>query len=108
MIFTTSLDGPIHPRNLLRDFQKLLRYAGLPTIRFHDMRIIAASLMLNNSIPPNVISRRLGFAKASISLDIYGHLILSMQTETAEWIDELIMPVAVQLNKTDVNLLSLS
>jgi integrase len=60
--------------------------------------------MLNNNVPPIVVSRRLGHAKASITLDIYGHLIPSMQTEAAEKIDELIMPVAVQLTKTDVNL----
>ena len=60
--------------------------------------------MLNNNIPPIVVSRRLGQAKASITLDIYGHLFPSMQTEAAEKIDELIMPVAVQLTKTNVNI----
>jgi integrase len=104
LIFTTSLGGPIHPRNLLRDFKRLLRDAGLPAIRFHDLRHTTAALMLNNNIPLIVVSRRLGHAKASITLDYYAHLIPSMQTETAEKIDELIMPVAVQLNKTDVNL----
>jgi len=103
LIFTTSLGSPIHPRNLLRDFKKLLMDAGLPTIRFHDLRHTAASLMLNNNIPPIVVSRRLGHARASITLDIYGHLIPSMQVEAAEKIDELILPVAVQLNKTNVN-----
>ena len=103
LIFTTSQGGPIHPRNLLRDFKKLLRDAGLPAIRFHDLRHTAASLMLNNNIPPIVVSRRLGHAKASITLDVYGHLIPSMQTEVADKIDELIMPVSVQLKKTDVS-----
>ena len=59
--------------------------------------------MLNNNIAPIVVSRRLGHSKASITLDIYGHLIPSMQVEAAEMIDELIMPVAVQLNKANVN-----
>jgi integrase len=104
LIFTTSLGTPIHPRNLLRDFKKLLRDVGLPTIRFHDLRHTAASLMLNNNIPPIVVSRRLGHARASITLDVYGHLIPSMHTEVADKIDELMMPVAVQLNKTNGNL----
>lgn len=104
LIFTTSLGTPIHPRNLLRDFKKLLRDSGLPTIRFHDLRHTAASLMLNNNIPPIVVSRRLGHAKASITLDVYGHLIPSMHTEVADKIDELMMPIAVQLNKTNGNL----
>jgi hypothetical protein len=41
----------------------------------------------------------LAHAKASITLDIYGHLIPTMQTEVAEMIDDLVMPVIVQLGK---------
>ncbi len=93
LIFTTSLGGPIHPRNLLRDFKKLLQTAGLPDISFHDLRHTAASLMLNNGIPPIVVSRKLGHARASITLDVYGHLIPSMQVEAAEKIDELVTPI---------------
>jgi hypothetical protein len=43
-----------------------------------------------------VVSRRLGHAKASITLDVYGHLIPSMQAEAAELIDDLITPVKVE------------
>jgi len=102
LIFTTSLGGPIHPRNLLRDFKIILKHAGLPIIRFHDLRHTAASLMLNNNIAPIIVSRRLGHAKASITLDIYGHLISSLQTEVAEKIDELITPIPVMTQ--DVNI----
>jgi len=102
LIFTTNNGTPIHPRNLLRDFRILLKNAGLPQIRFHDLRHTAATLMLNNGIPIIVVSRRLGHAKASITLDVYGHLIPSMQAEAAELMDELIMPVPVQLNQSDV------
>ena len=42
-----------------------------------------------------VVSRRLGHAKPSITLDIYGHLIPSMQAEAAQKIDELITPVEI-------------
>jgi integrase len=75
----------MHPGNLLRDFKKLLSDAG--------QRHTSASLMLNNNIPPIVVTRRLGHAKASITLDVYGHLIPSMQSEAAEMIDELITPI---------------
>lgn len=95
LIFTTSNGTPIHPRNLLRDFKILLRNAGLPPRRFHDLRHAAASLMLNNNIAPIIVSRRLGHAKASITLDVYAHLIPSMQTEAAEMIDELITPILI-------------
>jgi len=93
LIFTNRLGGPIHPRNLLRDFKDLLKDAGLPEIRFHDLRHTSASLMLNRGIPLIVASRRLGHARPSITLDVYGHLIPAMQIEAAELIDELITPV---------------
>ena len=69
--------------------------AGLPEIRFHDLRHTAASLMLNNGIPVIVVSRRLGHAKPSTTLDIYGHLYYEMQEEAAKVMDELITPIAI-------------
>lgn len=48
-----------------------------------------------------IVSRRLGHSKASITLDIYDHLIPSMQNEAAELIDELVIPVKVQLEQDD-------
>lgn len=95
LIFPNSLGGSIHQRNLLRDFKKLLREAGLSEIRFHDLRHTAASLMLNRGIAPIVISQSLGHARTSITLDVYGHLMPSMQNEAANVIDELITPIAL-------------
>ena len=59
--------------------------------------------MLNHGIPLIVVSRRLGHAKPSITLDIYGHLIPGMQVEAAEMIDELVTrfklhPIAPETN----------
>ena len=93
LIFPTSLGKPIHPRNLLRDYYQLLRDAGLPKIRFHDLSHTSASLLLNHGVPLIVVPRRLGHAKPSIPLDIYGHLIPGKQVEAAEMIDELVTPV---------------
>jgi integrase len=75
MLLPTSLCISIQPRYLLRDFKKLLRDAGLPTARFHDLRHTASSLMLNNNIPHIVASRHLVQAIASITLNFSGHLI---------------------------------
>lgn len=96
LIFSTRYGTPHHPRYILRDFKILIRKVGLPIIRFHDLRHTAASLMLNHGIPVLVVSRILGHAKPSITLDVYGHLIPSMQIEAAQKIDELIMPVEIQ------------
>jgi len=93
LVFTTKSGSAISPRNLLRNFGRLLLDAGLPKIRFHDLRHTAASLMLNNGIPVIVVSRRMGHARPSITLDIYGHLIPTMQAEAAQLIDDLVTPI---------------
>jgi integrase len=94
LIFPNSIGGAMDPRNLLRDFKKLVRQAGLPDIRFHDLRNTCASLLLNLlRVPVIEVSRRLGHSRASITLDIYGHLIPGMQTHAAQLIDDLVSPV---------------
>jgi integrase len=97
LIFPSSVGTPYNYRNLIRDFKKVLHNAGLPEIRFHDLRHTAASLMLNNGVPVIIVSRRLGHARPSITLDIYGHLIPSMQQQAAELMDELVTPITVEL-----------
>ena len=69
----------------------MLEIAELPRIRFHDLRHTAASLMLNNGVDVLVASQRLGHAHPSITLDVYGHLMPSMQSRAAEIIDSLII-----------------
>jgi hypothetical protein len=48
--------------------------------------------MLNHGTPLIIASWRLGHARPSITLDIYGHLIPDRQAETAEMMDELVTP----------------
>ena len=74
-------------------------------MRYHDLRHTAASFMLNHGIAVIIVSRRLGHAKPSIRLDVYGHQIPSMQAEAAQKIDELITPVEFyQLHPTSPQL----
>jgi integrase len=93
LVFLSTIGTPLNPRNLLRQYKSLLNEAGLPDIRFHDLRHTAASLMLNHGTPILIVSKRLGYAKPSITLDIYGHLIPSMQEQVAQIIDEVITPI---------------
>jgi len=92
LIFCNSKGGPIGASNLGRVFHRLLKIAGLPQLRFHDLRHTSASLMLNNGIAPIVVSKRLGHLKTSTTFDVYGHLFPSMQSEAAAKIEELITP----------------
>jgi integrase len=99
LIFPSTIGTPIDQHNLLKAFKRLVHIAGLPEIRFHDLRHTAASLMLNHGIPAIVVARRLGHSKVSITLDTYGHLMPEMQNEAAELMDELVTPVAIDLHQ---------
>jgi integrase len=83
---------------LYNRFKELIKVAGLPEIRFHDLRHTAASLMINNGIPIIVVSRRLGHSRVSITVDTYSHLLPEIQSEAAEVIDNLVMPVEIELH----------
>ena len=98
MLFASTVGTPLCKYNLRKSFKQRLKDAGLPNIRFHDLRHTAASLMLNNGIPVIVVSRRLGHARPSITLDVYGHLIPSKQREVAELMDELLTPISIDLS----------
>jgi len=89
-VFPSRIGTAVAPSNLLKQFRKLLKKAGLSRIRFHDLPHTAASLMLNNGVDVLVASQRLGHAKSSITLDVYGHLIPPMQNEAANILDTLI------------------
>jgi len=69
----------------------------LPEMRFHDLRHTAASLILNNGVPVIVVSKMLGHAKASTTLDEYDHLFKEMQGEAAQVMDKLVTPIKVEL-----------
>ena len=98
-IFSSSVGTPIDASNLRLEFHKVLDRAGLPKIRFHDLRHTAASLMLNHGIPVIVVSKMLGHSKPTITMDIYGHLYNEMQDEAAKLMDDLVTPVLVNLDE---------
>jgi integrase len=100
LIFPSINGTPLDQSNLYKRFKRLIRAAGLPEVRFHDLRHTAASLMLNHGIPPIIVARRLGHSKVSITLDTYGHLMPEMQNEAADLMDELVTPIEVQLHQT--------
>ncbi|HSK85242.1 MAG TPA: tyrosine-type recombinase/integrase [Rubrobacter sp.] len=59
----------------------LLKLAGLPNIRFHDLRHPFATLMLQNGEHPNVVQEMLGHATIAITMDIHSHVLPNMQRD---------------------------
>ncbi len=80
MVFPFSIGTTFNPSNLLnRSFKPLLRRAGLPMIRFHDLRHTFATLMLSNGEHPKIVQEILGHAQISLTLDTYSHVLPGVQ-----------------------------
>ena len=101
LIFPTPIGTPLDCSNVLKAYKKCLKEAGLPNLRFHDLRHTAATLMLQEGINPKIVQERLGHADISLTLNTYSHVLPSMQKEAAEKMDELLTLVEVsdELNK---------
>lgn len=82
-----SIFPPDHLSNLFRD---VLRRAGLPHFRFHDLRHTHATLLLQEGVHAKVVSERLGHSTIGITLDVYSHVLPSLQEEAARKVDNLL------------------
>jgi integrase len=88
LVFANELGRPIEAGNLLRrSFWPLLAKAGLPRIRFHDLRHTAATLMLGKGVHPKIASEMLGHSKIGITLDLYSHVTPTMQRQAVDALD---------------------
>lgn len=90
----TQPDGSSITRDFIRrqSLHKLLAKAGLPMIRFHDLRHSAATLLLSEGIHPKVVQERLGHSSIQMTLDTYSHAVPSMQADAAARLDGLLNP----------------
>ncbi len=79
LVFPNGDGGPRRSRGYLTlALRKVLKKAGLPSIRFHDLRHTCATLLLSRNIHPKVVQEMLGHATISITLDTYSHVMPSM------------------------------
>jgi integrase len=90
LVFPNTVGRPINPSNFLpRDFYPLLERAGLPHMRFHDLRHSAATLLLELGVHPKVVSEMLGHSQIGITLDLYSHVTATMQQQAVTALDGL-------------------
>jgi integrase len=73
-VFATTIGTPRDYRNELRRFQSVARKCGLEG-GFHALRHSAATALVDAGVPLPTVSRILGHARASITLDVHGHAL---------------------------------
>jgi len=89
LIFASESGEPLNRHNLTRrSFKPLLKRAGLPQIRFHDLRHTCATLLLIRNVNPKIVSEMLGHSTIAITLDTYSHVLPNMRNQAAAAMEE--------------------
>ncbi len=90
LVFTTTVGTPMDGIAVTRRFQAVLREAGLPHQRFHDLRHACASLLLAQGVAPRVVMETLGHSQISLTMNTYSHVIPALGRAAADEMDALL------------------
>lgn len=90
LVFCRPTGTALEPGAAYRGLRRHLAAAKLPIVRFHDLRHGMASLHLADGMPVSQVSELLGHANASVTLNIYGHVLENARRETAERTERLL------------------
>jgi site-specific recombinase XerD len=82
-VLTTTIGTALDRRNVLCSWRDLTTRAGVGRLRFHE-RHTAATLMLNNGVPLEVVSKMLGHAGLAITADVYAEVGAKRQREATD------------------------
>jgi len=84
LVFADEAGGPLSGFHVSRRFKALLAVAGLPPMRYHDLRHGAASLMAAQGVPARVAMEILGHSQISTTMNIYAHVAPELGRDAAE------------------------
>ncbi|MER7464026.1 site-specific integrase [Streptomyces sp. NPDC097981] len=98
-MFTQEDGERIHPGWLTDQFERLVELSGLPPIRLHDLRHVAASLMLAAGVDVKIVSETLGHSDSRITRDIYQSVMPKAAAEAAEATAAMVPRGAARLPK---------
>jgi len=84
LVFARPDGSPLDPGTVTKTFSRVLARAGLPHIRFHDLRHTHATLMLKAGIHPKIVQERLGHGSIAVTLDTYSHVVSGLQEVAAQ------------------------
>lgn len=93
LVFCNGVGGPLDGRNLVRsDFYPLLKRAGLPPVRFHDLRHSVATFLISLGVPLSIVADILGHSSTRVTGDVYSHVSVGMQRQGMDALDTHLRP----------------
>ncbi len=87
LVFCTRDGGYVEPQNVYNTFKLLLEAAGLPDMRFHDLRHSVISIWLAMGVNPKVVQELAGHSDIRITLNVYGHVLPGMHGQMMDDFD---------------------
>jgi integrase len=87
LVFSTVEGEPIPPNNLSRDWRRFVLARKLPAVSFHALRHSHASALIASGVDPLTVSRRIGHAKVSTTMNVYSHVFEQTDTAAAKAIE---------------------
>jgi integrase len=94
LVFPNKAGKPIDHNNLRKwHFYPCLEKAGLPKIRFHDLRHTYASLRIEQGENIKYIQSQLGHSNPTVTLNVYSHLMKSVNREAALRLENAIFEI---------------
>jgi integrase len=90
LVFATEFGAPLSASVVTHDFGKVLKRAGLPHMRFHDLRHSCASFLLKQGVHPRAVMELLGHSQINLTLNTYSHVLPSVHKETAAAMDRVL------------------
>lgn len=99
LVFSNTFGGHYGLSALFKEFKQLLKSAGLSDMRFHDLRHSAATILLTMGIHPKVVQEILGHSNVSITLNVYSHVLPSLQREAMDQLDKQFKPFNPPMNE---------
>jgi len=89
-VFPSPTGGPMSPDSVLHMLHRVLKRAGLPKVRFHDLRHTFATMALQNGVDIKTVSGMLGHFSAGFTLDTYAHVTTSAKREAAKTMGDIL------------------
>ena len=87
LVFTNEYGLPLDETYVTKHFQRLVKAAGLPRVRFHDLRHSCATLLLVQQVPMKCVQELLGHSTMKMASDLYSHIVPEIRRETAAAMD---------------------
>lgn len=88
LVFANEFGRPLGEDKVTENFHRALDRAGLPKVRFHDLRHTAATNMMALGVHAKVVQETLGHGNVGITLDIYSHVTPDMQEDAVEKLNQ--------------------